>query len=154
MRLAALALVLVTLGGCVQSQARTVFKLSGDLDGKPVTLTAEAATTESTGVDVPGAIQGAVAALRGDLRGVLEAVQTAPPPAPVLNAVAEVRKGLESTAAAVQTIRAAQDGARPMTGSGVLDSLLAALAAYTAAKGTVAVHRRMRGQPARPASGG
>ena len=140
-RAAPLALLAVLLlAGCYQTRTSNQYRAVGSFNGQPVELTVQGAEATDAGVDPVAAVQASLAALRGDLAGVSAAIAAQPPPAPPL--------APEALEAAVR--RATPPAAPPpstLTGNGLVDTLLAALAAYLGGKGTIAATRALRPKP-------
>ena len=141
-RLALLGLVLLLASGCWRTQTRTTYQATGTIDGKAVSLTVDGAGASDAGVDPLAAIQGAVAALRGDLAGVSAAIAAQPPPAP--------------PAVIAQAVVEATPKSSPppppatVTGSAIADTAAAALLAYLTGKGGIALGRKLKPTKATP----
>lgn len=136
MRWCLLILAAVLLAGCVQTRAASQYRAVGTFNGQAVELEVRGAEASDTGVDPMAALRATVAALRSDVAGVSAAIAAQPPPPP---AVAP-----EAVAAAVVQAIPPAPPAATMTGNGMVDSLLAALAAYLTGKGGLSVARKLK----------
>lgn len=140
MRWPLLILAAVLLAGCVQTRAASQYRAVGMFNGQAVELAVTGAEASDTGVDPVAALQATVAALRGDVAGVSAAIAAQPPPTPQI--------APEAVAAAV--VKATPPPPPPppppatLTGNGMVDSLLAALAAYLTGKGGLSVARKLK----------
>lgn len=124
---------LLLLGGCYQSRASSQYHVVGTFNGQPVELSMQGAEATDAGLDPMAAVQAALAALRGDLTGIADAIAAAPPPTPPL-----APEALEAA------VRRAAPPPATLTGSSLIDTLLATLAAYLGGKGGLAAARSLK----------
>jgi hypothetical protein len=136
MRWSVLILAVVMLAGCVQTRAASQYRAVGMFNGQAVELAVTGAEASDSGVDPVAALHATVAALRGDVAGVSAAIAAQPPPTPQI--------APEAVAAAVVKATPPPPPPATVTGNGMMDSLLAALAAYLAGKGGVSAYRKLK----------
>jgi len=79
-RCALLCLLALLLGGCYTTTTRNAYRVQGTAVGQPVDVVVEGGSSADAGVDVGAAVSGALAAVRGDVKGIMDAIATRPPP--------------------------------------------------------------------------
>jgi len=79
-RCALLCLLALLLGGCYTTTTRNAYRVQGTAVGQPVDVVVEGGSSADAGVDVGAAVSGALAAVRGDVKGIMEAMASKMPP--------------------------------------------------------------------------
>lgn len=125
----------ILLTGCVQTRTANQYRAVGTVAGQPVELVVHGAEASNTGVDPLQALQAGLAALRGDLAMVGETLKAQPPQ-------------IDPRDVAAAVVAATPKPEESMTGNGMLDVLLAGLAAYLTGKGGIAAARKLKIQKA------
>lgn len=75
--------VLLGLAGCVQTETRAAYRVTGQAVGQPVDVVVSGGSASDSGVDPVAAVSAVVGAMRGDLAQVRDAIKAQPlqPPA-------------------------------------------------------------------------
>lgn len=132
MKLALLLALAVCLGGCFQTETRTAYRVTGSAGEAAVDLTVQGASASDSGLDPSAAVAGVVAAMRGDIRGLADAIKAQPPPPPPVPAA-------EVAAAVVKAQPPPADNAPLYTAGGT--ALAAMLVALLQARKAAADHK-------------
>lgn len=79
-RCALLGVLALLMGGCFTTTTRNAYRVQGTAAGQLVDVVVEGGSSADAGVDVGAAVSGALAAVRGDVKGIMEAMASKMPP--------------------------------------------------------------------------
>lgn len=107
-RYALLVTLALLLGGCYTTTTRNAYRVQGTAAGQPVDVVVDGGSSADAGVDVGAALSGALAAVRGDVKGITDALASKIPP-PVDNTALYVTGGTALAALMAAWLKSQRD---------------------------------------------